>query len=61
LSESSGRACETDGFATHGTRPACHADRAKDAALTASGYRLLGFTRDDDPELAIKRLRKVLV
>jgi hypothetical protein len=47
---------ELDGFETHGTRAAFHADRAKDAALTASGYRILRFTRDDDPALAIQRL-----
>jgi hypothetical protein len=51
---------ETDGFETHGTRAAFHADRAKDAALTASGYRVLRFTRDDEPGLAIKRLTAVL-
>jgi very-short-patch-repair endonuclease len=51
---------ETDGFETHGTRAAFHADRAKDAVLTASGYRVLRFTRDDDPELAITRLSAVL-
>jgi very-short-patch-repair endonuclease len=45
---------------TDGTRAAFHADRAKDAALTAAGYRVLRFTRDDDPELAIKRLSAVL-
>ena len=49
---------ETDGFETHGTRAAFRADRAKDAALTASGYRVLRFTKDDDPALAIKRLRR---
>ena len=52
---------ELDGFETHGTRAAFRADRAKDAALTAAGYRVLRFTRDDDPALAIKRLRKLLV
>ena len=51
---------ETDGFETHGTRAAFRADRAKDAALTAAGYRVLRFTRDDHPELAIKRLRALL-
>jgi predicted transcriptional regulator of viral defense system len=51
---------ETDGFETHGTRAAFRSDRAKDAALTASGYRVLRFTRDDDPELAIRRIRAVL-
>jgi uncharacterized protein DUF559 len=52
---------ETDGFETHGTRHAFRNDRAKDAALTAYGYRVLRFTRDDEPALAIKRLRTVLV
>jgi hypothetical protein len=51
---------ELDGFETHGTRAAFHADRAKDAALTAAGYRVLRFTRDDDPALAIERLRALL-
>jgi uncharacterized protein DUF559 len=51
---------ETDGFETHGTRSAFRKDRAKDAALTASGYRVLRFTRDDDPKQAIKRLRALL-
>ena len=51
---------ETDGFETHGTRAAFHADRAKDAALTATGYRVLRFTRDDAPVLAIRRLQAVL-
>jgi len=51
---------EVDGFETHGTRAAFHADRAKDAALTALGYRVLRFTRDDEPALAIKRLRALL-
>jgi len=51
---------ETDGFETHGTRAAFRNDRAKDAALTASGYRVLRFTHDDDPALAIKRLRALL-
>ena len=51
---------ETDGFETHGTRAAFRNDRAKDAALTASGYRVLRFTRDDDSELAIKRVRALL-
>jgi very-short-patch-repair endonuclease len=51
---------ELDGFEAHGTRAAFRNDRAKDAALTASGYRVLRFTRDDDPELAINRLRALL-
>ena len=51
---------ELDGFETHGTRAAFKADRAKDAALTASGYKVLRFTYDDDPQLAIDRLRALL-
>ena len=51
---------ETDGFETHGTRQAFRNDRAKDAALTAAGHRVLRFTRDDDPQLAIERVSAVL-
>jgi very-short-patch-repair endonuclease len=51
---------EIDGFETHGTRAAFHADRAKDAALTASGHRVLRFTQDDDPALAVRRVRAIL-
>ena len=51
---------ETDGFETHGTRQAFRNDRAKDAALTAAGHSILRFTRDDDPALALKRVRAVL-
>jgi very-short-patch-repair endonuclease len=35
---------EIDGFATHGTRAAFEADRARDQALIGSGYRVLRFT-----------------
>ncbi len=51
---------ETDGWDTHRTKKAFRDDRAKDAALTAAGYRVLRFTRDDDPGLAIRRLRALL-
>ena len=51
---------ETDGWETHRTRLAFKQDRAKDAALTASGYRVLRFTRDDEPDLAVRRLRALL-
>jgi hypothetical protein len=51
---------ELDGFETHGTRQAFRNDRAKDAALTAAGHRVLRFTRDDDPHVAIERLSAVL-
>jgi very-short-patch-repair endonuclease len=52
---------ELDGFETHGTRAAFRNDRAQDAALTAHDYRVLRFTKDDDPALAIKRLQALLV
>ena len=51
---------ETDGWETHGTRQAFKADRAKDAALTASGYRVLRFSRDVAPDLAARRLRALV-
>jgi very-short-patch-repair endonuclease len=35
---------ETDGRATHGTRAAFERDRARDAHLTAAGYRVVRFT-----------------
>ena len=47
---------ETDGFETHGTRAAFEDDRAKDAALTAAGYSVLRFTRDEDATI-LTRLR----
>jgi hypothetical protein len=51
---------ETDGWDTHRTRQAFRDDRAKDAALTASGYRVLRFTKDVEPELVVRRLRALL-
>jgi predicted transcriptional regulator of viral defense system len=51
---------ETDGWETHRTRQAFRDDRAKDAALTASGYRVLRFTKDVEPELVVRRLRALL-
>jgi AraC-like DNA-binding protein len=51
---------ETDGWETHRTRQAFRDDRAKDAALTASGYRVLRFTKDVEPELIVRRLRALL-
>ena len=52
---------ETNGWETHRTRHAFRADRAKDAALTASGHRVLRFTRDDDPALAVTRVHALIV
>jgi Protein of unknown function (DUF559) len=51
---------EIDGWETHRTRRAFRADRAKDAALTASGYRVLRFTKDVEPQLVVRRLRALL-
>lgn len=51
---------ETDGWETHGTRSAFETDRARDAALTASGYIVMRFTwREirDRPHTVIARLR----
>jgi hypothetical protein len=51
---------ETDGWDTHRTRQAFEDDRAKDAALTAAGYRVVRFTwRTDDPTI-VRRLRALL-
>lgn len=43
---------ETDGFEHHGTRAAFERDRAKDARLTAGGWRVLRFTRSQVHENA---------
>jgi very-short-patch-repair endonuclease len=51
---------ETDGWETHGTRAAFEADRAKDAALTAAGQRVVRFTWWTDPELAVRRVKALL-
>ena len=51
---------ETDGWATHQTKQAFEADRAKDAALTAAGYRVMRFTwrqLRDDPDTVAERIR----
>jgi hypothetical protein len=51
---------ETDGWDTHRTKKAFRDDRAKDAALTAAGYRVLRFTNDVDPDLVVRRLHALL-
>jgi hypothetical protein len=51
---------ETDGWEAHRTLAAFRADRAKDAALTAAGYRVLRFTWDVDDATIVRRLRAVL-
>jgi very-short-patch-repair endonuclease len=51
---------ETDGWETHGTKAAFRSDSAKDAALTASGYRVLRFTKNGEADLVVSRLRSLL-
>jgi uncharacterized protein DUF559 len=51
---------ETDGFETHGTRRAFEADRARDAALAAAGYRVVRFTWRTDAATVVRRLRALL-
>jgi len=51
---------ETDGWETHRTRDAFEADRAKDAAFTAAGYRVLRFTWRTEPATALRRVRALL-
>jgi very-short-patch-repair endonuclease len=51
---------ETDGWATHRTRAAFERDRAKDAALTAAGYRVVRFTWRTPDAVIRKRLQALL-
>jgi hypothetical protein len=54
---------ETDGWETHKTRQAFEDDRAKDAALTAAGYKVLRFTwrqLRDEPQTVADRLKAVM-
>jgi predicted transcriptional regulator of viral defense system len=51
---------ETDGWRTHRTRAAFESDRAKDAALTAAGYRAVRFTWRTPDAVILKRLRALL-
>ena len=51
---------ETDGWQTHRTRAAFQADRARDAALHADGWRVLRFTYHDPPATIQRRLRALL-
>jgi len=51
---------ETDGWETHRTRAAFQADRARDAALHADGWRVLRFTYHDPPDTIQRRIRAVL-
>ncbi len=54
---------ETDGRSFHSTRAAFERDRARDALLVASGYRVLRFTYRQvvwEPEVVVRRLCSVL-
>jgi hypothetical protein len=51
---------ETDGWESHGTLAAFRSDRAKDAALTAAGYRVVRFTWDTHDATIVRRLRALL-
>jgi hypothetical protein len=51
---------ETDGFDSHGTRAAFESDRAKDADLTAAGYRVVRFTWLTDDPTILRRLSALL-
>lgn len=54
---------ETDGRATHGTRQAFERDRARDAELTAAGWRVLRFTwrqLTEQPEWVSRKVAGVL-
>jgi very-short-patch-repair endonuclease len=51
---------EADGFETHGTRSAFEADRARDAALQAAGYRVLRFTWWTEEATILHRLSALL-
>jgi hypothetical protein len=51
---------ETDGWEAHRTLAAFRSDRAKDAALTAAGYKVLRFTWDVPDATILRRLRPLL-
>jgi predicted transcriptional regulator of viral defense system len=51
---------ETDGWESHKTRAAFESDRAKDAALTAAGYRVVRFTWRTPDATIRRRLRALL-
>jgi very-short-patch-repair endonuclease len=51
---------ETDGWEAHRTLAAFRSDRAKDAALTAAGYKVLRFTWDVQDATILRRLDAVL-
>jgi very-short-patch-repair endonuclease len=51
---------ETDGWDTHHTRAAFEADRRRDAALQADGWRVVRFTWHEPRETIQRRLHALL-
>jgi hypothetical protein len=51
---------ETDSWHAHGTKAAYESDRARDAALTAAGHRVVRFTWHTPDTAIIGRLRALL-
>jgi very-short-patch-repair endonuclease len=51
---------ETDSWSFHGSRAAYEADRARDAALIAEGYRVVRFTWHTIDATIVRRLRALL-
>jgi very-short-patch-repair endonuclease len=51
---------ETDGWQTHRTRAAFEADRRRDAALTAAGWRVVRLTFHEQPAVIQRRLEALL-
>jgi very-short-patch-repair endonuclease len=51
---------ETDSWRFHGSRAAYETDRARDAALTAEGYRVVRFTWHTEDATIIRRLTTLL-
>jgi Protein of unknown function (DUF559) len=51
---------ETDGWETHGTRASFERDRARDAALTAAGLRVVRFSWRAPDVTIVRRLRDLL-
>jgi very-short-patch-repair endonuclease len=51
---------ETDGWESHRTRAAFEADRRRDAALTATGYRVVRFTWRTPDATIVRRLQALL-
>jgi very-short-patch-repair endonuclease len=52
---------EADGWDTHRTRAAFEADRSRDAALQAAGYRVVRFTWRTPDDVVVERLRALLL